>query len=116
MEHAIFPFPETVISGTVTSTDISLVDVGLIHNDWKATHAVRDNDLSRKLCDALKSILGETPLMTERSKHSLLRWFLPALLEDDGDDDADEVIDPRWLKNPSEVHVSVIPSSLCNSS
>ena len=70
MEHVIFPFPETVISSTITSTDISLVDIGLIHNDWKLTHAVCDNDLSQKLCDALKSILGEMPLMTEHSKHS----------------------------------------------
>ncbi len=105
VEHAIFPFPETVIGGTVTSTDISLVDVGIIHNDWKATYAVRDNDLSRKLCDAFKSILGETPL-TERSKHSLQRWFLPASLEDDDEDD--DGIDERWLENPSEAHVSVI--------
>jgi hypothetical protein len=109
VERAIFPFPETVIGGTVTSTDISLVDVGIIHNDWKATHAVRDNELARKLCDALKSILGETPL-TERSERSLLRSFLPALqlLTGNDDDDDDELIDERWLKNPSEAHVSVI--------
>ena len=104
VEHARFPFPETSISGSATSTDISDIDVGSIgslRKQWKALHAVRDNDLAKKLCDTLKDTLGKTPL-TEDSKRSLLRCFLPTLRGDGGR------VAMRWLNNPSRAHVSII--------
>ncbi len=70
VEHAMFPFPQTVTGDPDSSTDINELEVALIDGDWKATHAVQDNDLCRKLCDALRTILGETRL-TRRSKGSL---------------------------------------------
>ena len=102
VEHAKFPFPETSIGGTTASiTDISNFDVTSLDIKWKARHAVRDNDLAKKLCDTLKTTLGET-LLTEDSKKTLLRCFLPALLGD-----GSRVV-MRWLDNLSEAHVSVI--------
>ena len=102
VEHAKFPFPETLTGGTAGSTDISEVEVGLLEKQWKAVHAVRDNDLAKKLCDALESTLGQTPL-TEGSKQYLLRRFLPTLLVDEHD-----MVDSRWLVNSNEAEVSVI--------
>jgi hypothetical protein len=101
VEHAKFPFPETSVGGTAASTtDISNFDVTSLDIQWKALHAVRDNDLAKKLCDTLKTTLGETPL-TEVSKKTLLRYFLPALLE------GWEAL--RWLDdNLSEADVSII--------
>jgi len=104
VEHAKFPFPlaETSIGGTATSTDIVDFEVGLLDRQWKALHAVRDNDLAMKLCDALETILAETPL-TEDSRNSLLPLFLPALSVH-----ADGVLDVMWSKNINEAHVSAI--------
>ena len=101
-EHAKFPFPDCLIGGSASSTGLSEVDVGHLDDQWKPLHAVRDNDLARKLYDALKITLGETTV-TERSQTSLLRCFLPNLRVDE---DGMEV--PMWLHNPSDVHVSVI--------
>ncbi len=102
VEHAMFPFPQTMISGPVSSTDISELEAGLINDDWKATHAVQDNGLCRKLCDALRTILGETRL-TRRSKGSLLRYFLPTLGVDEDTREPQE----KWVENPDESHVRV---------
>jgi hypothetical protein len=61
VEHPKFPFPETSIGGTAASTtDISNFDVTSLDIQWKALRAVRDNDLAKKLCDTLKTTLGET--------------------------------------------------------
>jgi hypothetical protein len=103
VEHAMFPFPETEIGGTVTLTDISELEVGLIHHDWRARYAVPDNNLAKKLCDTLKTILGETPL-TESSKPFLLRCFLPGLLVNGYSGRPNGT----WLRNPSEAQVSAL--------
>jgi hypothetical protein len=102
VEHAKFPFPECSLGSVASSTDISEFDVGLLDNEWKAYHAVRDNSLAEKLCEYLKGILGETPL-TEESRKDLLLWFLPALSTVRRGMAAKE-----WLNNPSEAHVSAI--------
>jgi hypothetical protein len=75
VEHAKFPSPETSTDDTTAFVDISELDVGLLNNKWKALHAVHDNDLANKLCDALRTTLSET-LLTGPSTHSLLRHFL----------------------------------------
>ena len=102
VEHVKFPFPETSIGGTTASTDTTGVDVGLIGDQWRPVHAVRDNNLTKKLCDALKTTLGETPL-TEGLKPSLLPCFLVSTSLGSGG-----LMGQRWEENPSESYISVI--------
>jgi len=102
VEHAKFPFPDCPIGASASSTGLSEVDVGQLDDEWKARHAVRDNDLAKKLCDALKATLGETPV-TEQSQTALLRWFLPSIREGE-----DGMVDEDWSNNSSEADVSVI--------
>ena len=102
VEHAKFPFPDCPIGTSASSTRLSEVDVGLLDNQWKAHHAVRDNDLANKLCDTLRTTLGEMTV-TEDSRNFLLRWFLPTLSVDERG--MEEV---EWLRNSSEAKVSVI--------
>jgi hypothetical protein len=47
-EHTKFPFPNPFTDGTTASTDISLVKVGQLHNQWKALHTMCDNTLPEK--------------------------------------------------------------------
>ena len=98
VEYAKFPIPVPSLVGT-TSTDIIDFEVGLLCREWKALHAVRDNDLATKLCDALRTILAGTPL-TEDSRNSLLPLFLNV--------GANGVVNRMWLRNLNEAHVSVI--------
>jgi hypothetical protein len=101
VKHAKFPFPSCSLGPVASSTDISELDVGLLDNEWKAHHAVRDNDLAKKLCEYLKATLGQMHV-TEESTKVLLPLFLPALSVWGG-----RVV-KIWLDNPSEAHVSVI--------
>ena len=102
VEHAKFPFPDCPIGASASSTGLSELDVGHLDDEWKARHAVRDNNLAGKLCDALKATLGNTHV-TQDSRNSLLRWFLPALsMDDEGMEEND------WSDNPSEAQASVI--------
>ena len=101
VEHAKFPSPETSTDDTTAFTDISEVDIGLLNNKWKALHAVRDNDLANKLCNALRTTFSET-LLTGPSTHTLLRHFLPTLLVGEGG-----LVCQLWSKNPCETHLSV---------
>jgi hypothetical protein len=55
VEHAKFPFPEPSTGDTAASTDISSVEVGLLDDQWRAIHAVRDDDVAKKLCDTLRT-------------------------------------------------------------
>jgi hypothetical protein len=100
VEHAKFPFPDCPTGASASSTGLSEVDVGLLDYQWKARHAVRDNDLADKLCEALRTTLGEMTVTVD-SRSSMLQWFLPTLL-------GGRMVDRRWTKNPSEAHVSVI--------
>ena len=79
VEHAKFPFPECLIGASTSSTSLSEIDVGLLDDQWKARHAVRDNDLADKLCDSLRTTLGHAPV-TELSRSFMLRWLLPRIL------------------------------------
>ena len=101
VEHAKFPSPETSTDDTTAFTDICEVDVGLLNNKWKALHAVRDNDLANKLCNALRTTFSET-LLTGPSTHTLLQHFLPTLLVGEGG-----LVCQLWSKNPCETHLSV---------
>ena len=103
VKHAKFPFPQfpdCPTSASASYTRLSEVDVGLLDSQWKACHAVRDNDLANKLCGSLKTTLGEMTV-TEDSRNVLLRWFLPALL-------GGRRVDQDWLENSSEAQVSII--------
>src|SRR5712691_6208307 len=82
---------------------LSELDVGRLDDEWKARHAVRDNNLAEKLCDTLEATLGDMPV-TEDSRTFLLRSFLPALSVDE-----QGMVDKDWSSdNPSEAQVSVI--------
>jgi len=100
VEPAKFPFPDCSIGDSASSTRLSEVDVGYLDDEWKALHAVRDNDLANKLCDSLRTTLGEMTV-TEDSRSSMLRWFLPTLLG------GRRRVDRDWSDNSSEAQVSV---------
>jgi hypothetical protein len=102
VEYAKFPFPECPIGSSVSSTDLSELDVGCLDGDWKALHAVRDNDLAEKMCEYLKATLGDMPLNEDSQKY-LLRSFLPILSMDE-----EGMRDKDWVNNTSEAKVSVI--------
>ena len=100
VEHAKFPFPPPDELQSVSTTDISTFEAGLIPNEWRAKYAVRDNDLVQKLCNGLKNTLGDTVLSANIEK-GLLTKFSPQL-------EYDEMfgVKKMWSKNPSEVRVS----------
>lgn len=97
VEHGKFPFPHPDELQSADTTNISQIEVGLLEREWKAKCAVRDNALSRKLCDALKNILGHTVLPAKHKK-GLLAKFSPQLENDEYGQDE------QWLTNPCEVH------------
>jgi hypothetical protein len=102
VERAKFPFPDCPIGASASSTRLSEVDVGCLNAEWKALHAVRDNDLANKLCDTLRTTLGEMAV-TEATRNILLRCFLPTLaVSEQG------MVVQAWSNNPSEAKVSVI--------
>ena len=98
VENAMFPFPNTIESRTVDTTDISLLDVSMLDIEWKAEHAVRDDTLVQKLCRVLITILGDTPLAASDASELLL-YFTPKLQVTYG------VENPAWTVNPNEAHV-----------
>ena len=101
VEHAKFPFPLPSEDCSVGTTDISALEVGLLKPEWKASHAVRDDNLVQKLCRTVEKILGDTTL-TEASAQDLLANFAPSIqFKPDGREQRE------WRTNPSETHVSL---------
>ena len=100
VESAMFPFPQPTEDRTADTTDVSQFEVGMLEREWKAGHAVPDDTLVQKLCDALEGILGDTPLKAD-DENFLLRSFSPRLQFDHG------LEDEEWDMNPSEVQVSI---------
>jgi hypothetical protein len=101
VEHAKFPFPPADEHRSVDTTDISEFEVGLLEREWKANHAVQDNDLVTKLCRTFQDILAETPLSAEVERY-LRGSFTPMLQFNElGAEDQD------WSTNPNEAHVSL---------
>ena len=47
---------------TTDTTDVSQFEVGMLEIEWKAGHAVRDDNLVQKLCKAFEDILGDIHL------------------------------------------------------
>ena len=108
VKHAKFPFPPPDEGQSVGFTDISELDVDSLEIEWKAKLAVRDNNLVRKLCDALEDVLGDA-LLAEGAENYLLLSFSPQIQFDErGREDSD--LDA----NPSEVHVSVSTNPGCS--
>jgi len=85
---------------SISSTDISEIEVGLLETEWKAKHAVRDETLVQKLCDTLQDILGDKVLPAGAKNH-LLAAFSPKLQVDEYNSTFD---DDDWLANPNEAH------------
>ncbi|KIL63570.1 hypothetical protein M378DRAFT_24959 [Amanita muscaria Koide BX008] len=78
------------------TTDISEFEAGLLEQEWKAGHAVRDDSLVQKLCHSLKNILGDT-LLAAGSENYLLASFSPQLqVSKSGRKDR------AWDMNPNE--------------
>jgi hypothetical protein len=101
VEHAKLPFPPLNEDLSSNTTDISVLDVGLLEIEWKAKLAVRDDTLVQKLCDTLQDILGDAPL-AEGAEDYLLASFSPRIqFHERGREDED------WSTNPSEAQVSV---------
>ena len=80
LEKARFPNPPIQIEGHAATTDVSLTDMGLVDENWKARRAIRDNALVDNLCDTLQQILGQTPL--PQNADFLRGGFSPALERD----------------------------------
>jgi hypothetical protein len=101
VEHAMFPFPETVpLNSSSTDTSVSELEAGIIKKGWKAEHAVRDDALVQKLCDILQEILVDMVLPPGAEDH-LLSCFSPKLgVTYSGRVHRD------WLKNQIEADVS----------
>ena len=99
--RAIFPFPHPNEDRTVGITDVSQFEVALLERVWKAGHAVRDDALVQKLCQALEDILGDTPLAAGAEDY-LLASFSPQLQVDELGTE-----DEEWDTNPSEAQVSL---------
>jgi hypothetical protein len=64
LENASFPAPPVVSNLRASTTDVSVVDISLVDDAWKAKRAIRDNELIQNLCDVLAQILADTPLLT----------------------------------------------------
>jgi hypothetical protein len=102
-EHAKFPFPplpQFDPSRTVSTTDVSQIEVASLQREWKAQRAVRDGQLFQKLCDTLENILDDAPLDAVAENY-LLRSFLPLAQVDERGMTVAE-----WLDNPNESHAS----------
>ena len=102
VEHALFPFPPPDEDRTVSTTDLSQFEVGLLEKEWKAGHAVRDDTLVQKLCQTLEDILGDTTLAA-RAEDYLRASFSPRLQFDEYYGAENEA----WNENPSESQVSI---------
>ena len=92
----MFPFPQPNEDRSAgTTTNVSQLEVGMLEREWNAGHAVRDDTLVQKLCQALKDILGPTPLEAD-AEHYLLARLSPLL-------QADElgIVNEEWDMNPS---------------
>ena len=98
VEHAMFPFPRPIEDQTTDTTDVSQFEVGLLEIEWKAGHAVRDDSLVRKLCQALEDILGDIPLAAGVENHLLSSFSLKLQVDESG---------KEWDMNPSEAQVSI---------
>jgi hypothetical protein len=103
IKHAKFPFPHLDADRdrlrTADSTDVSQFQIGLLQQQWKATHAVRDDALVQKLCQTLQTILGDTPLEPDTENY-LLTSLSPLLQVNECG-----VQNGEWDSNLSEAQV-----------
>jgi hypothetical protein len=99
-EHAKFPFPQPDELRSVSTTDVSQLEVALLQDEWKAARAVRDDNLFQKLCVTFRGILGDTRLEADAENY-LLECFLPLVQVD-----ARGCPVRGWSTNPNESHAS----------
>jgi hypothetical protein len=97
LEHAKFPFPRLDESRSVGTTHVSTIEAQAIDPSWKATHAVRDENLVGKLCDTLEVILADD-IFPENYRASLMRFFDPMI---------NTMLPGNWRENASEPKVSL---------
>jgi hypothetical protein len=76
VEHAMFPFPQPNEDRSAGTTDVSQFEVAMLEREWKARHAVRDDTLVQKLCQALEDILEDTPLEAGAENYLLASFRL----------------------------------------
>ncbi|KAH9042052.1 hypothetical protein EDB85DRAFT_1856993 [Lactarius pseudohatsudake] len=105
VEHAKFPFPDPVENGSVSATDISYKDVGVVAPEWRAKYAVPDKTLVQKLCRTLDNILEDTVLSDGSRVHLLLNFGRHLQFRPIG---TREIEDPTWSTNGSECQSRMI--------
>jgi hypothetical protein len=99
VESAKSPFPrlDESQSETLGTTRVSTIEEQRIEPSWKATHAVRDQNLVRKLCDTLEDILADD-IFPESHRVPLIYSFAPWL---------STKAPMTWWENASEAKVSL---------
>ena len=104
VECAKFPFPEMVENGSVNTTRISPIVLGLLDPPWRARYAVRDEDLVPKLCQTLEDIVKDEHIV-DVDEEQLVRFFgnhLQSWTLNSGR----EIVNSRWsTRNRNEYHV-----------
>ena len=80
---------------TTDTTDVSQFEVGMLEIEWKAGHAVRDDNLVQKLCKAFEDILGDIRLAVGAES------YLLAQVDERGRENEERDM------NPSEAQVSI---------
>ena len=80
---------------TDITTDVSQFEVGMLEIEWKAGHAVRDDNLVQKLCKAFEDILGDIRLAVGAES------YLLAQVDERGRENKERDM------NPSEAQVSI---------
>ena len=111
VEHAKFPFPLTQrrIDESDDTTDVSLVEAGLLSPEWKAHHAVRDEHLLQKLCRTLDDILGDTHFPVGHEDRLLSLFGRRLQFETIGQRELEYT---EWSVNDGKTHVRVPGSRL----
>ena len=103
VEHAMFPFPQPDHDEyrTAGTTNVSQFEVAMLEREWKAGHAVRDDTLVQKLCQALEDILEDTPLEAGAENYLLEKFSHQLKVDERGTENE------AWDMNPSETQVSI---------
>ena len=101
----MFPFPHPNEDRTAGTTDVSQFEVALLEREWLAGHAVRDDALVQKLCQALDDILGDTSLAAGVEDYLLASFSHQLQVDELGTEDEE------WDTNPSEAQVSIETNS-----
>lgn len=105
VEHAKFPFPVPNELRSAGATDISQFEVSMLDREWKANHAVRDDDIFQNLCNTLRDVLGDTPFTGD------FQTYLPPSFSPILQFNQFREVNPIWLTNEGESEVGASTNS-----